>query len=173
MSFTRCLFQAVVVAAAASTVFADQRVELTDLPPAVQHAVHDQTQTRGATLVGLSKERQRGRVVYEVETTVNGHTRDVLLSATGAVVVVEEEVGLETVPAEVAAALTARGKVLKVELVTAGATTTYEAQVESHGKTTEVFVDPHGRIPRRKVTSPPPADDPEHAPSLGALTGAR
>lgn len=171
MSFTRCLFQAVVVAAAASTVFAGQRVELQHLPPAVQHAVHDQT--RGATLVGLSKERQRGRVVYEVETTVNGHTRDVLLSATGAVVVVEEEVGLETVPAEVAAALTARGKVLKVELVTAGATTTYEAQVESHGKTTEVIVDPHGRIPRRKVTSPPPADDPEHAPSLGALTGAR
>ena len=67
--------------------FAETKVKMTDLPLAVQAAVKEQTKT--ATLVGLSKEKERGKTVYEVETKMNGKTRDLLIDATGAIVEIE------------------------------------------------------------------------------------
>ena len=53
---------------------ADTKVKLESLPPAVQAAVKQQT--KNATLVGLSTEKEKGKTTYEVETTVNGKSRD-------------------------------------------------------------------------------------------------
>jgi hypothetical protein len=66
--------------------------------------------------------------VYEVETTVRGHTRDLLFDAAGTVIESEEEVSLDAVPAPVKAALERRGTVVKVEVVTKGANVTYEGR---------------------------------------------
>ena len=148
MHIARTLAAAAMACVAANSALAGRPVQLRDLPPAIQTAVH--AQLRGATLVGLFEERRHGTVVYEVETTLNGYARDLVLSAAGAVLQVEEEVPLATVPAEVRAALTARGKVLKVEVVTAGTSVTYEGQVEGKGKKSEVVVDAHGRVPRQR-----------------------
>lgn len=148
MHVARSLVAAALLCVSASIAFAGRPVRLNELPPAVQSAVHEQL--RGATLVGLFEERRKGTVVYEVETTLNGNTRDLILSATGTILQIEEEVALATVPAEVQAALTARGKVLKVEVVIAGTTVTYEGQVEGKGKKSEVVVDAHGRVPRQR-----------------------
>ena len=60
-----------------------------DLPPAVQQSV--QAQTAGAQIKGFSKETEKGKTVYEVETLVNGKTRDITLDATGAVVELDED----------------------------------------------------------------------------------
>jgi uncharacterized membrane protein YkoI len=125
---------------------AETKVKLESLPPAVQAAVKEQT--KSATLVGLSKETEKGKTQYEVETSVNGKSRDVTLDKTGAVVEVEEEVDLSTVPAAAKAAFEKRaagGAITKVEKLTAGSVVSYEAAITlKSGKKTEVGVNADG-----------------------------
>jgi uncharacterized membrane protein YkoI len=122
---------------------ADKKVQMKDLPPAVQKAV--QERTKGATLVGLATEKEGGKTVYEVETKVNGKTRDMLLDATGRLIEVEDEVAIDSVPPVVKAALEGRGTVLKVESVTRGTTVTYEAEVEKNGRKSEIALGADGK----------------------------
>jgi uncharacterized membrane protein YkoI len=134
---------ATVLALAAGVAAADKKIQAKDLPPAVEKAVREET--RGATIKGYSKEVEHGKTKYEVETLVNGHTRDLLFDATGHLIAAEEAVSVDAVPAPVKTALEARGKVLSVETVTKGNTITYEAQVEKNGKKSEVVVGADGR----------------------------
>ena len=122
----------------------DTKIQLKNLPAGVQKAVHAE-EAKGAKIVGLSSEVENGKTVYEVETKVNGRARDLILDATGAILVAEQEVGIETVPAAVKAAFESRGKVLIVETVTKGKRITYEAQVEKNGKKVAVEVDENGK----------------------------
>src|SRR5215813_12229968 len=61
-------------------------------PPAVQKTVNEQSQ--GGTIRGFSKEVENGRTQYELELTVNGHARDMIIDPTGAILEVEEEITL-------------------------------------------------------------------------------
>jgi uncharacterized membrane protein YkoI len=122
---------------------ADKKITAKDLPPAVAKAVQDET--KGATIKGYSKEVEKGKTMYEVETTVNGHTRDLLFDAAGKLVTTEEQVELNAVPAPVKAAFEAKGKVLLVETVTTDGKVTYEAQIEKNGKKSELVVDAAGK----------------------------
>jgi uncharacterized membrane protein YkoI len=126
---------------------ADKKVQMKDLPAAVQKTVQAE-EAKGAKIVGLATEVEGGKTMYEVETTVGGRTKDLLLDKSGAVVETEEETALGAVPAPVKAALEARGKVGKVETVTKGGTVTYEAVVEKNGKKSEVVVDAAGKAIR-------------------------
>ena len=127
---------------------ADTKVKMEDLPAAVQKAVKEQT--RSADLVGLSKEVEKGKTMYEVETKVNGKSRDLLLDSTGAVVEVEEEVDLSSVPAAAKAAIekkAAGGTIKKVETVTKGSSVSYEAAIKTKaGKNIEVGVNADGSV---------------------------
>jgi uncharacterized protein with beta-barrel porin domain len=129
---------------------AEKKVRLEDLPPAVQTAVKEQT--RNATLAGLSTEKEKGKTMYEVETKVNGKSRDLLLDQTGAVVESEEEVDINSIPAPARAAIQKRagnGTLAKVEKVMAGSTVSYEATIRSKaGKASEYAVNADGT--RRK-----------------------
>lgn len=131
-----------------AALFADTKVKMEDLPPAVRRAV--QEQIRNATLTGLSKEVKKGKTLYEVETKVNGKSRDVLLDATGAVVEVEDEVALESIPAAAREAIqkkAAGGTIKKVETVTKGSTVSYEAAIKTKaGRNIEAGVNADGSI---------------------------
>ena len=83
----RC-FSALLLAALASSA-AEKRVQMKDLPPAVQKAV--QEQSVGATIKGFTKESENGATTYEAEMIVNGHGKDVSFDPSGKVVAVEEE----------------------------------------------------------------------------------
>src|SRR5258706_16457879 len=83
----------------------EQRAPRRDLPAAVARTVD--AQARGATIRGFSREKENGQTFYEVELRVNGHSRDVLMDTTGAVVEVEEQVDVATLPAAVRAGLMA------------------------------------------------------------------
>lgn len=127
----------------------DKPIKMKDLPPAVQKAVHEHT--KGAELRGLSKEIENGKTFYEVETVVNGHSRDLVLDKTGTVVELEEEVALDSVPALVKSAIekkSAGGRITKVEMVTKGPTVSYEAAITKNGKKLEVVVKPDGSSAR-------------------------
>jgi uncharacterized membrane protein YkoI len=124
---------------------ADTKVKMADLPPAVQAAVKEQTKT--ATLVGLSKETENGKTTYEAETAVNGKSRDVSFDKTGAIVGVEQEVDLDSLPVASKAAIQKKvgsGKLKKVESVTEGKSVSYEATIEKAGKSSEVGVNADG-----------------------------
>ena len=141
---TLILALAVSVAISAGATAADTKVQMKDLPAAVRKTVQAE-EAKGAKIVGLAIEVEGGKTLYEVETTVSGHTRDLLLDAAGRIVETEEETSLDAVPAAVKAALEAHGKVGKVETVTKGVRVSYEAVVEKNGKKTAVAVNAAGK----------------------------
>jgi uncharacterized membrane protein YkoI len=130
----------------AAVMLAETKVKMEDLPPAVQKAVKEQT--KDAALIGLSKEKEKGKTMYEVETKVNGKSRDLLLDSAGAVVSVEDEVDLSSIPDAARTAIqknAAGGTVQKVEKVTQGSTVSYEGSIKTKsGKTIEVAVNADG-----------------------------
>lgn len=131
--------------AAAVLVAAEKPVQMKDLPPAVRKTVEDQT--KGAEVKGLSTEIEKGKKLYEVESVVNGHGRDVLMDASGAVVEIEEETALDSIPAAAKAAIekkAAGGKITKVETITKGQSVTYEAAITRRSKKSEYVVKADG-----------------------------
>src|SRR5438477_449233 len=75
------------VLVAANLAGAEKRVTMENLPPAVQKTIQEQSQ--GATVRGFSKEEENGKTFYEAELKVNGHNKDLLIDATGAIVEIE------------------------------------------------------------------------------------
>ena len=125
----------------------EKKIKRADLPPAVEKTVAEQSV--GATVRGFSQEKEKGQVYYEAEMTVNGHSKDVLIDSSGAVVEVEEEVAIDALPAPVKAALQSKagsGKIVKVETLTKhDKLVAYEAQVTTNGKKSEIQVGPDGK----------------------------
>jgi len=140
------LFAALFFAAAA--LFAETKVKLESMPAAVQDTVKEQT--KSATLVGLRKETEKGKTVYEIETKVNGKTRDLLVNGTGAVIETEEEVDIDSIPAPAKAAILKKagsGAIQMVEKLTAGSDVSYEGHVRTKtGRNIEVGVNADGSV---------------------------
>jgi uncharacterized membrane protein YkoI len=129
---------------------AETKVKMSDLPAAVQATV--QEQTRNATLVGLSKEVEKGKTEYEIETKANGKSRDLMIDTAGHILSIEEEVDIAIIPAAARQAILKQasdGAVTKVELVTVGTAVSYEAAIKSKtGKKSEFSVNADGSIHR-------------------------
>jgi hypothetical protein len=125
----------------------EKKIKRSDLPPLVEQTVA--AQSSGATIRGFSQERESGQTYYEAEMMVDGHSKDVLIDAKGAVVEVEEEVAIDALPAAVKAGLIVKagvGKILKVESIKKhDKLVAYEAKVNSNGKRSEVQVGPDGK----------------------------
>jgi hypothetical protein len=82
--------------------------------------------------------------VLEFEST-DGHTRDLIFDAAGTLDIAEEAVDVSALPPAVKAAFEAKGKILRAEIVTKAMTVTYEAQVLSGKKKSEIVVDANGK----------------------------
>ena len=148
--------RAIRVAAAATVLFSvyvialdqEKKIQRSDLPPAVEKAVAEQS--KGATIRGFSQEKENGQTYYEAELMVNGHTKDVLVDANGSVVEVEEQVSTESLPAAVRQGLqdkAGKGKLVKIETLTKkDKLVAYEAKVLTNGKMSEVQVGPDGKL---------------------------
>jgi hypothetical protein len=125
----------------------EKKIKRSELPAAVEKTVVEQS--KGATIRGFNKETENGQTMYEAELLVNGRSKDVQMDANGAVTEVEEEVGMEALPAAVGAGLEAKagqGKITKVESITKKEKlVAYEAQVLTDGKKSEVQVGPDGK----------------------------
>ena len=125
----------------------EKKVELQDLPPAVQAAV--QVQTKGVTGFRISEEQEDGKTVYEVETQVNGLSRDLLIDTSGILVEVEEEMDPQHLP-EAARRSVERvsggGTIRKVEAVTRDGVTEYEVSVKGGSGKSRVVVAGDGTI---------------------------
>lgn len=123
---------------------ADKKITMKNLPAAVKATV--EAESKNATLKGVSKEVEKGKTQYEVETIVNGRTRDLLVDPAGKVLEVEEQLDLDAAPAPVKAALQTTGKLLRLETVTKGSAVTYDARVQAKsGKKSEISLDASGK----------------------------
>ena len=125
----------------------EKRLKRSDLPPAVQRTVDEQS--KGASIRGYSSEVEGGKLEYEVQLTVNGHSRDVSIAPDGTVLEVEEQVALAELPAAVREGLnklTGAGTITRVESITKrGTLVAYEAQVRTGSKRSEIQVGPDGQ----------------------------
>jgi hypothetical protein len=126
---------------------AEKKLTRAQLPPAVQKSVDEQSQ--GATVSSFSEEREHGKIFYQAEMKVNGHSKDLLFDGDGKVVEIEEEVAMDALAAAVKAGLQAKagsGKIGKVESLTKqGKLVAYEARVMTNGKRSEIQVGPDGK----------------------------
>ncbi len=134
------------LAIAASLAMAAKSLAVKDLPAAVQKTV--QEQTKGAEIKNIAKETEKGITQFEVETLVNGKHRDFNVDTRGGLIVVEEEVAIDSIPAAAKAAIQKKvgaGKLGLVETSTKGSTTLYEAAYTTKaGKKLAVLVKADG-----------------------------
>jgi len=124
----------------------EKKIRMRDAPPAVQQAIKQQSE--GATLLGVSKEVENGKTLYEAELRINGHSKDVTFDAGGRVLSVEEETTLDQIPGAARDAIqkaAAGGQVGKLEAVTESGRKFFEAQIKVGGKRSEVKVDTAGQ----------------------------
>ena len=128
------------------TLPAEKKISKSDLPPAVQKAADELS--KGAIVKRYSQDNENGNTEYEVEMTVDGHSKDVAIGPDGSLLEVEEEVEMTALPTSVRLGLKAkagRGSITKIESITKrGKVVTYEARVKSGAKHSEIQVGPDG-----------------------------
>ena len=138
----------IVIAALSGFVAAQAKgLQLNDLPPAVVKTV--QANLKGGEIKNISKEKEAGVEQFEVETTLNGKTRDFNVDTKGNLLVVEEAIELNAVPEAARVALVKRvadGKLGAVEaIMKTGQPTMYEAAyTDKRGKRHEALVKADG-----------------------------
>lgn len=136
-----------VLCLATSAFAVEKKIAKSDLPAAVQKTAEQQS--AGSTAISYSKDREDGKLEYEVQMTVNGHSKDVTIAPDGRLLEIEEEVSKSDLPPAVATALdqkAGKGKIGKIESLTKqGKLVAYEAQVVTGGKHSEVQVGPNGQ----------------------------
>ena len=125
---------------AATTAYTESHVSCNTLPAAVlQHA---KLEAGPATIRGCVKDRENGKLIYEVETLKDGKSKDITLDVSGTILEVEQEVAISSLPSAVSEAIAkaAHGsKIGKVESVTReGAIASYETTITSNGERREV-----------------------------------
>lgn len=125
----------------------EKKIKRSDLPAAVEKTVA--AESEGATIKGFSREKENGQIFYEAEMTADGHTKDVLMDANGAVVEVEEGVAVDALSPEVKAGLLAKvgkGKITAVVTIKKhDKLVAYEAKLNTSGKKSEAQVGPDGK----------------------------
>lgn len=128
------------------TAKAESKIKFESLPSPVQQAVK-QEQSKGATLMGLAKETEGGKTLYEAEFKVANRSRDIMFDIAGKAMSVEEEVAIESIPAAAREAIrkfVAKGELIRTEAVTENGKTFYEAQVKKGVRKVETKVNADG-----------------------------
>lgn len=135
-----------IAAAAGTPASAESRVSCSTLPTAVFSRA--KTEAGDATIRGCVKDKEDGKITYEVETLKDGKSRDFVMDASGSVVEVEQEVTGSSLPVVVADAIAKAakgGKIGKVESVTReGSIVSYEATITRNGRRREVAFNSEG-----------------------------
>src|SRR2546423_10960681 len=101
-----------------------------------------------ATIRGYAREKENGKVYYEVESIEGQTTRDVLYNPDGTVAEIEESIPSGDLPADAQEALHAKypGSVItKVEKITRGDVTEYEAHAKLGKKNVSMELDASGK----------------------------
>jgi len=102
-----------------------------------------------AEIKGAAKEDEDGQIVYEIESVDGKQMRDILYSAEGKVLELEEAIPFKTLPEAVQKTIKENypdAEVEKAEKITKGETTNYEVVLENDDETLEIKLDSQGKI---------------------------
>lgn len=137
---------AITILSLALTAAAAGKLQLKDLPPAVQKTV--QENLKGGEIKTITKEVEKGVTQYEIESVLNGKRRDFNVDLKGGLVVMEEEASIESIPEAARTAIQKKagaGKLGMIEIVTRGSEKIYEAAYTTKaGKKASVMVKADG-----------------------------
>jgi len=129
----------------------EKKIKREQLPPAVEKTVA--TESQGATIKGFATEVENGRRLYEAELIVNGHHKDISMDRNGAIVEVEEEVSIDSLPTAVQVALRKAAGSATIEMVESltknGKLVAYEGHVKRGARRSEIQVGPNGEKLKR------------------------
>ena len=101
-----------------------------------------------ATIRGFAREKENSKVYYEAESGEGQKTRDVLYNPDGTVAEIEESIPAGDLPADAREALRAKypgSVVTKVERITRGNVTEYEAHAKLGKKSVSMEFDSSGK----------------------------
>jgi threonine dehydrogenase-like Zn-dependent dehydrogenase len=146
LTWTAAILALIATAAQLTAAQAEAHVPCKTLPAAVLHQA--KVEAVDATIRGCVKDKEDGKLTYEVETLKDGRSRDILFDASGTVLEVEQEVAAGSLPPAVSDAIAraANGsKVGKVESVTRGGViASYETTIMKKGRRQEIAFSPQG-----------------------------
>ena len=122
-------------------------LQLKDLPASVQKTI--QANLKGGEIRNISKEKEDGVEQYEVESMLNGKTRDFDVDSKGTLLVTEEGTTIDAIPAAAKAGILKKlgdGKLGTIETFTKpGQPMMYEASyTDKKGKKHEVLLKADG-----------------------------
>jgi hypothetical protein len=145
-------------ALATASLAKETRTRMANLPAPVRQTI--QTQYPGAKILGLTREKEKGVVLYEAEMKFNGHRVDALLEANGSVRQEETTIDRKELPSAVQSAFTASrhaaGTVVRVERVSTAAQPDgprYEMQVREGRNRFELVYWEDGHLERETKIS--------------------
>jgi hypothetical protein len=125
------------------------KLALKNLPSAVQATI--QKETRDSKIIGISREADNGRTLYEIETMAKGHSKDMLIDDKGNLTEIEEEIALASLPANIQTEVNksiGKARLVKLEVVCNGAKVqhSYAALLDKAGKRSEISLGLDGRL---------------------------
>jgi uncharacterized membrane protein YkoI len=132
---------------AVSVVAQEKKITARDVPAAVMSAFR--TAYPNATIRGYAREKENGKVFYEIESREGTTTRDVLFNPDGTVAEVEESVAASDLPAEVQQAFKEKypkAVISRAEKTTAGDKVSYEIVARQGKRKVTLEVDSSGRV---------------------------
>jgi hypothetical protein len=124
----------------------EQIIQCKKLPAAVRSAFEKKYPT--ARIKECAKEIEKGKTAYEISSVEGNKSRDILYYPDGRLIVVEETILIESLPAAVKQAVAKKypqGEIILAEKLMRGSAATYEFQIKYKGKTVEVAFDPQGK----------------------------
>lgn len=125
----------------------EEKITRKDLPHEVLSAF-EKTYPK-ASIKGLSREEEGGRVFYEIESLDGKTSRDILYAADGKAAEIEEAVAVRQLPAAVKAAASKeypKGKIVKAEKVIRESVVEYEIHISVGKAKHEMVVEPAGKV---------------------------
>ena len=156
MKFIRTISRAVLIAMAVSllaiaAVAQEKKITGKDVPAAVMTAF--KTAYPNATIRGYAREKENGKVFYEIESREGTTTRDVLYNPDGTVAEIEESLAATDLPAEVQQTMREKypkAIITKAERTTAGEKVSYEIVARQGKKRVTIEFDSSGKMLTKK-----------------------
>jgi len=129
----------------------EKKITAKDVPAAVISAF--KTAYPNATIRGYAREKENGKVFYEIESREGTTTRDVLYNPDGTVAEIEESLAATDLPAEVRQAMKEKfpkAVITKAEKTTAGDKVSYEIVARQGKKRVTIEFDSSGKVLTKK-----------------------
>ena len=148
INFKRLTLIAIGLLLASVSGFAQEsKIKEKDMPPAVIAAF--KSAYPNATVRGYAKEREKGKLFYEIESKDGATMRDLLYNPDGTVAEIEETIAATDLPAEAQQLIKSKypkGVVSRAEKVTEGNTIKYEVSIRNGKKRNGLAFDANGKL---------------------------